>query len=115
MVTWLRRRLARWVLRDIDMSEFYGALPRVKPGYGGYTDMQRYADFRAVFYGHSTPEQGQRVFTQIIDLCEGDPSSSAEIASHAALAARAGERKIGMKIAQWANMEPAVKEDHTRS
>lgn len=112
---WLKRRLARWVLRDINMIEFYGALPRVQPGHGGYTHMARYADFRAVFYGNSTREQGQRVFQQIMDLCQGNPPSSREIDSHALLASRAGAQAVGMRIAEWANMEPAVKEEHTRS
>ncbi len=115
MVKWIRRRLARWVLRDIDMRQFYGALPRVQPGYGGYTEMQRYADFRAVFYGNSTPEQGQRVYQQIIDHCEGPEPSRAEVDSHAALASREGSRRVGRAIARWANVEPAVKDVQTRS
>ena len=115
MVSWLRRQLARRVLARLDMSSFYGALPRVQPGYGGYTEQQRFADFRAVFYGESSPEQGQRVYQQIIDFCEGPESSRAEIDSHAALASREGARRVGRTIARWANCEPAVKQEQTRN
>ena len=115
MVTWLKLRLARWVLRDISIEDFCENLPRVRAGYGGYSEMDRYADFRAVFFGNSTAEQGRRVFTQIIDECQGALMSEREIESHALLAARQGAIRIGKKIEAWATSEPALKEVNARS
>lgn len=59
---------------------------------GPYTPLDRYRDFRAVF----STDQGQRVFKQIIDLCDGfvpredDPP--------AVLAGYVARRRLGLKL-----------------
>lgn len=99
---WLRKALLRWALRSVSVAEFYNSLPRVKVQKGGpYTASRRYEDFRAVFSGHSTPEQGQRVLSQILALCNTPKTLETEINDHALLAWRAARRNIGEEIVRW--------------
>ena len=74
---------------------------------GNYTEADRYRDFRAVFFGESTPLQGRRVLWQILEWCRlfrpvsapGDPHETYR---------RDGERNIGLKIFMTLNAEPAL-------
>jgi hypothetical protein len=104
------RRLRRCVA-DPDPEAFFAALSRASLG-GHYTPLDRYRDFRAVFFGQSTPEQGKRVLWQILEWCRlfrpvsapGDPHETYR---------RDGERNIGLKIFMTLNAEPDAPEDMT--
>lgn len=64
----------------------------------GYDDLDRYRDFRAVFVGESTAEQGRRVLSCLLsrDMAHvWQPSMSAD--PHQT-AFREGERNVGLKI-----------------
>jgi hypothetical protein len=75
----------------------------VRVGRDGYKALDRHRDFATVF---GTPE-GKRVFSQVIDLCEGPIVNDDELGNHALLAARAFGRRIGARIAAWTTVEPA--------
>ena len=88
---------------DPDIRAFIEALrPLQVRAEGPYKPIDRYRDFSRVF----GTDEGKRVLSQIIDLCEGKPPSDAEIASHALLAKRAGMRFVGQKIAFYATVAP---------
>ena len=110
-MNFLFRILARFVLRRIDLRTFNENLPRVAVGMEGYTKADRHRDFRDVFFGNSTSEQGMRVYSQIVDLCYGRMMMDDEIDSHARLAARAGGVRIAQEIEMWAQMQTVVLED----
>lgn len=50
-----------------DRLEFFEELGPFSPAKGNYTRADRYRDFRAVFYGEGTPEQGKRVLWQLME------------------------------------------------
>lgn len=87
-----------------DPDAFFAALRRASLG-ERYTTIDRYRDFRAVFFGESTPQQGKRVLWQILEWCRlfrpvstpGDPHETYR---------RDGERNIGLKIFMTLNAEP---------
>ena len=97
---WWRRRPAA----EPDSEAFFAALRRASLG-ERYTAADRYRDFRAVFFGQSTAEQGKRVLWQILCWCRlfrpvsapGDPHETYR---------RDGERNIGLKIFMTLNAEP---------
>ncbi len=72
---------------------------------GHYGEADRYRDFRAVFMGASTPEQGKRVLWQIFEWCRlyrpvakaGDPYETYR---------RDGMRAIGLHILMTMHAEP---------
>ncbi len=86
-----------------DPDAFFEALRRAALGQR-YTGIDRYRDFRAVFFGESTPQQGKRVLWQILEWCRlfrpvsapGDPHETYR---------RDGERNIGLKIFMTLNAE----------
>lgn len=98
---WITRR----AMAGLNLQDFEDCLPSVRVG-RGYSHMQRYQDFRAVFFGHSTPHQGRRVYAQVIDLCEARVPSESDVHDHAMLAFHAGQRHTGKTIAFWAGFEP---------
>ncbi|GAB4377358.1 MAG: hypothetical protein Kow00114_41630 [Kiloniellaceae bacterium] len=87
-----------------DPEAFFEDLRRASLG-ERYTAVDRYRDFRAVFFGESTPQQGKRVLWQILEWCRlfrpvsapGDPHETYR---------RDGERNIGLKIFMTLNAEP---------
>lgn len=107
MFSWFRRRP-----KD-KLQRFYASLPAIKAGRGTYTRGDRYRDFRAVFYGHSSPEQGRRVLAQILDEANGLPDLESD--TDQALRFRAGKRSIGLKIVKWLNAEPPQEEEDVES
>jgi rRNA maturation protein Nop10 len=102
---WLFGRRAR---AEPDPDAFFAVLRRASLG-ERYTPADRYRDFRAVFFGQSTPEQGKRVLWQILCWCRlfrpvsapGDPHETYR---------RDGERNIGLKIFMTLNAEPDAPE-----
>ncbi len=70
-----------------------------------YSSSDRYSDFRMVFMGHSSPEQGQRVLAEIFKegmmfrngVVAGDPQETA---------ARAGKRDLCVRIMAIMNADP---------
>lgn len=97
-------RLRRRKPAEPDPEAFFDALRAAKLG-EGYGARERYSDFRAVFFGDSTPQQGQRVLWQILTWCRlfrvvsapGDPYETYR---------RDGERNIGLRIFMALNAEP---------
>lgn len=88
---------------DPDIRTFIEALKPIRPSREGpYTYTDRYRDFSRVFGS----DEGKRVLSQIIDLCEGGLMGDSDIQSHALLAKRAGMRLVGQKIAAIATMPP---------
>ena len=100
--------MGRWFTRapkgDPDPEAFFEDLRRASLG-ERYGAIDRYRDFRAVFFGESTPQQGKRVLWQILEWCRlfrpvsapGDPHETYR---------RDGERNIGLKIFMTLNAEP---------
>ncbi|NIA72279.1 hypothetical protein HBA54_27170 [Pelagibius litoralis] len=88
-----------------DADAFFDDLRRSAVG-ANYSHVDRYRDFRAVFFGESTPHQGKRVLWQILEWARlfrpiaapGDPHETYR---------RDGERNIGLKIFMTLNAEPA--------
>jgi len=86
-----------------DMEAFFDGLRTASTG--AWTALDRYRDFRAVFLGASTPEQGKRVLWQIFEWARiwrpvavrGDPYETYR---------RDGARDIGLKILMTMNAEP---------
>jgi hypothetical protein len=71
---------------------------------GAYTRIDRYRDFHRVLHG---TEEGKRVLSQIIDLCEGPVVTANELDNHALLAARAWGRRISTMILSYASVPPS--------
>ncbi|MEQ8356726.1 MAG: hypothetical protein RH942_14380 [Kiloniellaceae bacterium] len=109
MIGWRRRARSG----QPDPEAFFEALRRASLG-RRYTRADRYRDFRAVFFGESTPLQGKRVLWQILEWCRlfrpvsapGDPHETYR---------RDGERNIGLKIFMTLNAEPGEthEKDHS--
>ena len=92
------------VIGQPDPEAFFAALRRASLG-ERYTAIDRYRDFRAVFFGESTPQQGKRVLWQILEWCRLFRPVSAPGDSHETYR-RDGERNIGLKIFMTLNAEP---------
>jgi hypothetical protein len=95
-----------------DPEGFFDDLRRASLGQR-YTREDRARDFRAVFFGESTPQQGRRVLWQLLEWCRlfrpvsapGDPYETYR---------RDGERNIGLKLFMVLNAEPEPPEDPQR-
>lgn len=88
-----------------DADAFFDDLRRHAPEPGEYTKFDQYRDFRAVFLGHSTPEQGRRVLWKILEWARlfrpvAAPGDAYETYR------REGERNIGLRIFMMVNTEP---------
>ena len=102
----MRRLFGRRSRVEPDPDAFFAALRRASLG-ERYTTTDRVRDFRAVFFGESTPQQGKRVLWQILEWCRlfrpvsapGDPHETYR---------RDGERNIGLKIFMTLNAEPGA-------
>jgi hypothetical protein len=98
LIAWRRRR------GRPHPERFFDDLRRAQLG-PRYTAAERYRDFRAVFFGDSTAQQGRRVLWQILEWCRlfrpvsvaGDPHETYR---------RDGERNIGLRIFMVLNAEP---------
>ncbi|NIA72523.1 hypothetical protein HBA54_28440 [Pelagibius litoralis] len=101
MIRWF----SKGAKRKPDPEGFFEDLRRAAVG-KNYSGIDRYRDFRAVFFGESTAEQGRRVLWQILEWCRlfrpvsapGDPHETYR---------RDGERNIGLKVFMTLNAEPA--------
>lgn len=97
----VRSASTRRPFKDADLDsvvELLETLPRIHVTDGGpYTFAARAQDFMAVFNGHSTPEQGQRVLAQVAQIC--DPVSKiADADKPGTLAFKAGMRRVMAEI-----------------
>lgn len=72
----------------------------------GYDDIDRYRDFRAVFAGESTPEQGRRVLQHILGPSLAHYWQSSMAADPHRTAFREGERNVALKILTILQTEP---------
>lgn len=80
---------------------------------GGYTDMDRYRDFRLVFQGS---EEGKRVFREL--LAWGHmfrTSMTGAPVDPLRLAFREGERNIALRLLNAISTEPKAKPDRANS
>lgn len=78
--------------------EVLTAMPRVRATENGpYTFQSRAADFIAVFNGASSAEQGQRVLSQIAQICDPLPKES-DADKPGTLAYKTGMRRVMAEI-----------------
>jgi hypothetical protein len=84
---------------DMDsVIELLEQMPRVRATPDGpYTFNDRAKDFRDVFNGQSTPEQGRRVLSQIHQICDPPPLMR-DADNHGSLAAKMGMRRVMAEI-----------------
>ena len=75
-----------------------------------YSRSDRYRDFRQVFHGHSSPEQGQRVLAEIFKL-GGMYGGSYDGIDPNGTFVRAGKRDLCVRIMAIMNADPE-KEDN---
>jgi hypothetical protein len=87
---------------DAGIAAFIAALKSHNLG-PGYRRMDRYRDFHRVFF---ESDEGRRVFSQIISLCEGPAAHEGELNNPGLLAGRAWTRRVGLQISQWATIPP---------
>jgi hypothetical protein len=78
---------------------------------GPYTFDDRYRDVWAVFNGTSTPEQGQRVLSQIMRLCEGPLVTPDKADDAGFLAYVAGMRYVHGQIMRLFMPPPKIEPD----
>lgn len=78
------------------LFEALGAVEASEEGPYTFADEQR--DFLSVFNGDSTPEQGRRVLSIIVAICEGPPVSIHDVSDHARLAWRYATRSVMHEI-----------------
>ena len=82
-------------------------LGRLRAAGAPYSRMQRYRDFKAVFTGHSTPEQGMRVLSQICRW--GGLYAPTHVPGDAyATHTRAGAQELCQRIVSNIHVEPAA-------
>ncbi|MFQ5619455.1 MAG: hypothetical protein ACE5FR_10815 [Rhodospirillales bacterium] len=82
-------------------------LGRLRAAGAPYSRMERYRDFKAVFTGHSTPEQGQRVLSQICRW--GGLYAPVHVSGDAyATHTRAGAQELCQRIVSNIHVEPAA-------
>lgn len=99
----VRKWLVKIIGTNADPEKFIETLQTARSA--NYTRRDRYADFRQVFMGHSSPEQGQRVLAEIFKegmmfrngIVQGDPQETA---------ARAGRRDLCVRIMAIMNADP---------
>lgn len=78
--------------------EVLSAMPRVRANENGpYTFQDRASDFIAVFNGASSAQQGQRVLSQIAQICDPAPQM-ADADRHGTLAYKTGMRRVMTEI-----------------
>jgi hypothetical protein len=78
--------------------ELLSAMPRVRVSETGpYTFKDRAADFIAVFNGASSAEQGQRVLSQIAQICDPVPKEQ-DADRPGTLAYKTGMRRVMAEI-----------------
>lgn len=107
---WFRRRRPP----EPDVEGFFDDLRRAAGIKGSYTALDRCRDFRAVFFGDSSPQQGKRVLWQILEWARlfrpvatpGDPHETYR---------RDGERNIGLKIFMTLNAEPGDRPEEAQT
>lgn len=92
-------------MSEFDVRALTLQLTPACPGRDGYTHMDRYRDFRAVFFGDATPEQKEKVLFQILSLSglhlhfEGkDPYDTYRML---------GRREVGLDLLNWLTHEPS--------
>jgi hypothetical protein len=109
---WLRRLFSRRPAAPPppEPNAFFDGLLRARLG-ESYGAVERYKDFRAVFLGDSTPEQGNRVLWQIFEWTRMYQRVAAPGDAHETYF-RDGERNIGLRILVALNLEP---ESHVRT
>jgi len=78
---------------------------------GTYNKADAYRDFRAVFQGHSTPEQGKRVLWEIMTKGRIYARVAKEDGNSHATYFRDGERNMVLYILETMNMEPSSDDD----
>lgn len=99
----VRKWLVRLFGTSADPEKFLDVLQASRSK--NYTRAERYRDFRQVFMGNSSPEQGQRVLAEIFKegmmfrngVVAGDPQETA---------ARAGKRDLCVRIMALLNADP---------
>lgn len=94
---WLKRKrkAVRWRRSD-DLIAFLESLPRIRVS-DEYKEIDRARDFAAVFNENSTAEQGRKVMSQIVDIC--DPRITSEDADKpGTLAYKVGMRRVLQEI-----------------
>lgn len=84
-----------------DPDAFFAELRAVYPG-RGYTNLDRYRDFRAVFLGS---DAGKRVLYEILSWCRLFRAAATFDSNKAFF--REGERNIGLRIMASMNAEPS--------
>ena len=91
--------------------ELMAAMPRIRATETGpYTFKDRSNDFLAVFNGSSSPEQGQRVLSQIAQICDPVPVPT-DADRPGTLAYKTGMRRVMTEIMLcMAVKEPVEKE-----
>jgi len=89
-----------------DLRALFIPLATAKVGANGYKPIDRYRDFRAVFFGdEATKEQRERVLYQVLDLCRMNvPIADAANPNMTYLAA--GRQEVGMALLRWLTTEP---------
>lgn len=111
-----RKRRTRTTKKSSDLDAVVAlleALPRVLVrDEGPYTAQDRANDFRSVFSGSSSADQGQRVLSQIAQIC--DPSPRRDDADHPGrLAFDLGKRRVMAEIMLCMVARPTVTIEHS--
>lgn len=108
------KNLFRWLSRvKPDPDKFLAELQSSVAG--SFTKKDRYRDFRSVFQGHSTPEQGKRVLWELTRLGKvyGKITENSQDSHQAYF--RDGRRSMILEIFEIMNMEPSDKEDQPKN
>jgi hypothetical protein len=74
-------------------------------GQGNYTAMDRYRDFRAVFFGDASAEQKEKVLFQILAACELHGIPMQDENTHET-SRWMGRRDVGMAVLRYLTSEP---------
>lgn len=90
---------------EVDPRTLMLPLLPARPGANGYTYMERYADFRAVFFsGTATGQQRERVLFQILAIA--NINSSIHETSVEETFRALGRRDVGLEIMRILTIEP---------
>ena len=103
MIGFLRRLAHRRAVPDPEA--FHADLKAATIRRDTYGAIDRYRDFRAVFLGHSTPEQGKRVLWQIFEWARMYHAIAVTGDAHQTYF-RDGERTMGLRILRVLGAEP---------
>ncbi len=101
---WRRRRARPGPGTTPGPESLFAELAAVRPP-EDYGAAERARDFRAVFFGESTPVQGRRVLWQILAWCRLFRPLAAPGDSHETYR-RDGERNIGLRLLAVLNAAP---------